>query len=603
MTDPTTCAVLRHRRRRRRKFCESCGTALRRRPLRPPTADGGRRGRDQPDEDLGSGPISRADPTQPPTDRRRRGAAVRASAAAARSVPTATATVRRQGAQRARPLPRAARRLGRPACATGASGTTATRTPWRCSPAATPGERAVLVVLDGVSNTEDSAGRLAGRRPRRPRVLRAPFPPGWAPPQPARRGHPVLTDAVGRGQRGGRAATPRRADQPAVVPPSSRAVLRGRPVSYANVGDSPGYWLPDGGPGVQLTRRRLRRAGADRRGHGPRGGRDRSPRRTPSPAGSGSDAPDIRRGSAQLDRRPARLGARLLRRAVELRLRAGARSPSRCARPAPPTRPPSPWRWSSSPTASGGQDNITAVPWPASSRPCRMPHPHPIVAGGVTWLSSAATVYQNEFLPDGGTDVNAIVTVTCTGPARPARPAPARRARSSSSTPPARWVRATMAAAKQAAQAALSEIVDGTWFAVIAGSDRAMLAYPQVQSGPGHGADGRHHPRGRPSAPSAGSSAAAGRRSAPGSTSPASCSPRCPRSPSGTRSCSPTARTARRPTSSTPRSRGPPATSSATAAAPAPTGRSRRSAGSPRRCSAPSTSSRSPRRCSGSSRR
>ena len=26
-----------------------------------------------------------------------------------------------------------------------------------------------------------------------------------------------------------------------------------------------------------------------------------------------------------------------------------------------------------------------------------------------------ATVYQNEFLPDGGTDVNAIVTVTCSG--------------------------------------------------------------------------------------------------------------------------------------------------------------------------------------------
>ena len=26
-----------------------------------------------------------------------------------------------------------------------------------------------------------------------------------------------------------------------------------------------------------------------------------------------------------------------------------------------------------------------------------------------------AAVYQNEFLPDGGTDVNAIVTVTCSG--------------------------------------------------------------------------------------------------------------------------------------------------------------------------------------------
>ena len=27
----------------------------------------------------------------------------------------------------------------------------------------------------------------------------------------------------------------------------------------------------------------------------------------------------------------------------------------------------------------------------------------------------SATVYQNEFLPDGGTDVNAIVTVACSG--------------------------------------------------------------------------------------------------------------------------------------------------------------------------------------------
>ena len=26
-----------------------------------------------------------------------------------------------------------------------------------------------------------------------------------------------------------------------------------------------------------------------------------------------------------------------------------------------------------------------------------------------------SAVYQNEFLPDGGTDVNAIVTITCTG--------------------------------------------------------------------------------------------------------------------------------------------------------------------------------------------
>ena len=44
---------------------------------------------------------------------------------------------------------------------------------------------------------------------------------------------------------------------------------------------------------------------------------------------------------------------------------------------------------------------------------------------------------------------------------------------------------ATMAAARQAAATAIGEIVDGVWFAVIAGSDRAMLAYPPVTSGPG----------------------------------------------------------------------------------------------------------------------
>ena len=50
-----------------------------------------------------------------------------------------------------------------------------------------------------------------------------------------------------------------------------------------------------------------------------------------------------------------------------------------------------------------------------------------------------AEVYQNEFLPEGGTDVNAIVTVTCAERDRPVRPDPVMRARSSSSTPQARW--------------------------------------------------------------------------------------------------------------------------------------------------------------------
>ncbi len=96
-----------------------------------------------------------------------------------------------------------------------------------------------------------------------------------------------------------------------------------------------------------------------------------------------------------------------------------------------------------------------------------------------------ATVAQNEFLPDGGTDVNAIVTITCTGAGSVAGGSAGSAGEviivdTSGSMGPQ-----TMAAAKAAAATAVAEIVDGVWFAVIAGSDRAMLAYPQVSSGPG----------------------------------------------------------------------------------------------------------------------
>ena len=90
-----------------------------------------------------------------------------------------------------------------------------------------------------------------------------------------------------------------------------------------------------------------------------------------------------------------------------------------------------------------------------------------------------ATVYQNEFLPDGGTDVNAIVTVTCSGAGdgrsdrRRATPA-----RSSSSTPPARWARTKLEAAKVAASAAIDQILDGTYFAVVAGTHQAVPGLP-----------------------------------------------------------------------------------------------------------------------------
>lgn len=96
----------------------------------------------------------------------------------------------------------------------------------------------------------------------------------------------------------------------------------------------------------------------------------------------------------------------------------------------------------------------------------------------------SATVYQNEFLPDGGTDVNAIVTVACTG-AGQAGQAGGGAGEIVIVDTSGSMGRANMEAAKQAAVAALEQIVDGTWFAVVAGNHKAYLAYPLVQSGPG----------------------------------------------------------------------------------------------------------------------
>lgn len=97
----------------------------------------------------------------------------------------------------------------------------------------------------------------------------------------------------------------------------------------------------------------------------------------------------------------------------------------------------------------------------------------------------SAAVYQNEYLPDGGTDVNAIVTVACSGAGTAGQGSEGDAGEiiivdTSGSMGPD-----TMRAAIDGAKAALDEIVDGTWFAVIAGADHAMLAYPPVSSGPG----------------------------------------------------------------------------------------------------------------------
>lgn len=92
-------------------------------------------------------------------------------------------------------------------------------------------------------------------------------------------------------------------------------------------------------------------------------------------------------------------------------------------------------------------------------------------------------VYQNEHLPDGGTDVNAIVRIGV------------QDAGAAGSDGAAGEIiiidcsgsmgQRSMMAARQAAMVALDNILDGTYFAVVSGTHEAYLAYPIVQSGPG----------------------------------------------------------------------------------------------------------------------
>ena len=88
-----------------------------------------------------------------------------------------------------------------------------------------------------------------------------------------------------------------------------------------------------------------------------------------------------------------------------------------------------------------------------------------------------AEVFQNEFLPDGGTDVHAIVTVTAEGVGGAATTGGGVAEivmidTSGSMTGP------MLAAAKHAAQVAVDHIPDGTWFAIVSGSHVAQRVFP-----------------------------------------------------------------------------------------------------------------------------
>ncbi|UKD51089.1 VWA domain-containing protein [Amycolatopsis sp. FU40] len=133
--------------------------------------------------------------------------------------------------------------------------------------------------------------------------------------------------------------------------------------------------------------------------------------------------------------------------------------------PAPPAEtdtPAAPAR-----RALGEQSSTVA---PGTGQP-----PRPSASGAGIELQ--VEVHQNEYLPAGKDQVDAVVTVTGTGTAPPSGLGHAEviivDCSASMNTPPTK-----LAAARQAAAAAIDALTDGAAFAVIAGSDQARAAYP-----------------------------------------------------------------------------------------------------------------------------
>lgn len=113
--------------------------------------------------------------------------------------------------------------------------------------------RAVLVVLDGVSNTDDSqVGSLAGAKAALA-ALQTPLPKGMGTPDGVLA---AVTRAMGQAVSAANSEVVAAAPDDAANPASATycaAVLEGETLTYANVGDSRIYWLPDAGEGVQLS--------------------------------------------------------------------------------------------------------------------------------------------------------------------------------------------------------------------------------------------------------------------------------------------------------------------------------------------------------------
>ena len=222
-------------------------------------------------------------------------------------------------------------------------------------------ERVVLVVCDGVSNSVDSDVASLAAAKAVLDVLRPPLPKGLGVPESAVRPRSQGVHRRRGRRQPGRASTRCRTTYPTrrrarLSPPCSRAAS----VHYCGLGDSRVYLLPDAGDGPDPHRRRLDGPGADRGRYAARRGRgvqagplDHQVARQGQP----------RRQAPGRQRRGDRAGlaAGLLRRAVELRLRA-RRAPRPDRAPPGPTDPHAiATHLVAFANASGGQDNITVA--------------------------------------------------------------------------------------------------------------------------------------------------------------------------------------------------------------------------------------------------
>jgi hypothetical protein len=89
-------------------------------------------------------------------------------------------------------------------------------------------------------------------------------------------------------------------------------------------------------------------------------------------------------------------------------------------------------------------------------------------------------VFENEYLAADATDVHAIVSITCSGAGTAGQSGAAAEVIIVDTSGSMSSPRTKIMSAREAAAAAIDEIVDGTWFAVISGDAGATVAFPMT---------------------------------------------------------------------------------------------------------------------------